>query len=114
MLEISLRKTLESIDWKPFNPYQIFLALVGNLLDLFTTREALLHNPYAFEGNILFGNIPWLDISITVIVITFLQLSKVYYNTTGDKKSLKMVNITSWLCVLIPYIVVINNIMLIP
>ena len=109
-----LSQTLESINWKPFNLYQIFIALTGNILDLFTTRMALLHNPYVIEGNTFLGNIPSVDMPITIIGIFILQLFKVYYNMKGNKEAFTVIDISSWLCLLIPYIAVINNIMLIP
>ena len=114
MLETDFTQTLKSIDWTPFNLSQIFIALTGNILDLFTTRMALLHNPHAIEGNALFGNNPRFSIPITVIGISILQLFKVYYNTKGYKKPLKVTNIGSWACTLLPYAAAVNNIMLIP
>jgi len=113
-MEINLTKTLESIDWKPFNPYQIFIALIGNILDLFTTRVALLHNPYAVEGNVLFGNNPWLSLSVTITIISIFQFFKVYLKTMRYKEALKIADIGSWMCTLLPYIAVINNIVFIP
>ena len=109
-----MTQILESINWKPFNLYQVFIALIGNILDLFTTRMALLHNPYAVEANTLLGNIPLIDIPITIISISTLQLFKVYYNMKGNKEALTIINISSWLCLFLPYIAAINNIMLIP
>ena len=109
-----LTQTLQSIDWKPFNVYQMFLALIGNILDLFTTRMALLHNPYVVEGNTLLGNIPWVDIPITISGIAILQFFKVYFNGKGNHGARKVIDISSWLCLLLPYLAVINNIMFIP
>ena len=114
MLKVDLTQTSESVDWKPFNLYQIFLALTGNILDLITTRVALLHNPYVVEGNTFLGNIPLIDIPITIIGISILQLSKVYCNSKGYKQALQVTNIGSWICTVLPYFAAINNIMLIP
>lgn len=114
MLKIESTQISKAIDWKPFNLYQIFIALTGTILDLFTTRMALLHNPYVIEGNTFFGNMPWIDIPITVIGVSILQTFKVYYNMKGNKGAFRVMNISSWLCLLLPYMAAINNLILIP
>ena len=113
-MKIESIQILKSIDWKPFNLYQIFIALTGTILDLFTTRMALLHNPYVIEGNTYYGNIPWIDIPIIIIGVSILQLFKVYYHIKGNKGAFMVMNISSWLCLLLPYMATINNLMLIP
>lgn len=110
--QYSFIKTVKLLDWRPFNTSQIVIALIGNILDFVITRRVLLPNYFSLEGN-LFGNIPWLSISVTVTIMLCIQLMKVYFNTIGDRKALLVSKIASWILTVMPYVVIINNIMFI-
>jgi len=103
-----LVESIEQRFWilRGLNLSQVFLAVIGRLFDLFSTRVALAMNPNVYEA-VFLGNKVWLDVLVIIGCVASLQIFGAYYS--DDRRVTLITRIGAWLVVAISFVPVFNN-----